>query len=726
MDQPQSTVTRIYEDLRRRKVFRAAALYGVFAWFVIQAAEATFEPLNLPQYTHRIVVIAALAGFPIVVLVAWAYDLTRRGLVRTSPEGAAAAAPGGWRDRMIDFAVIAILAVLVVYLWMRPGAPSAGGARPRSIAVLPFDDFSEGRDQAYFGDGIAEELLNALVGVEGLRVAARTSSFAFRGQERDVRAIGEALDVETVLEGSVRRSGDRVKITAQLIETSNGYHLWSQVYDRQITDIFEVQEDISRSIAEELKLRLSPGSGSAERAGPTDVRAYDLYLLGRHHWRERTRESIERARELFTEALRLDPDYAAAYSGLADTYLLLSESQYGTLTQAEVLEHAEPAIARALELDGDLAEAYASLGLLRWSTGDLTLAELALRKAVDLNPNYSMAHTWLGSVLLEDRFALREAGEAYAKAYAIDPLQIVVANNHAQALGRLGRADEARAVGMRLIEHQPESTTPYLLMADVEENAGRIDEAIRWLRRTGPLPGRDPTADLFLAKMYATLGDLDAARAAIAAAEQGGAEPHLARDAQALIAVIEQDWPGLARVAEALTPPADAPPSGFAAQMARVARFWNAIARLGLGDPAGAVAGFERLGLDAQAFGGSPGDLITARNAWAYALARLGRDAEARAVLEETLVRADSYRAAGWLPYTIGIPTGETYILLGRRDEGVAAIGEAIDAGARHLWYLEKLPTFDVVRDAPAFREALARLEAILERQRAAAGSSEG
>lgn len=726
MDQPQSTVTRIYEDLRRRKVFRAAALYGVFAWFVIQAAEATFEPLNLPQYTHRIVVIAALAGFPIVVLVAWAYDLTRRGLVRTSPEGAAAAAPGGWRDRMIDFAVIAILAVLVVYLWMRPGAPSAGGARPRSIAVLPFDDFSEGRDQAYFGDGIAEELLNALVGVEGLRVAARTSSFAFRGQERDVRAIGEALDVETVLEGSVRRSGDRVKITAQLIETSNGYHLWSQVYDRQITDIFEVQEDISRSIAEELKLRLSPGSGSAERAGPTDVRAYDLYLLGRHHWRERTRESIERARELFTEALRLDPDYAAAYSGLADTYLLLSESQYGTLTQAEVLEHAEPAIARALELDGDLAEAYASLGLLRWSTGDLTLAELALRKAVDLNPNYSMAHTWLGTVLLEDRFALREAGEAYAKAYAIDPLQIVVANNHAQALGRLGRADEARAVGMRLIEHQPESTTPYLLMADVEENAGRIDEAIRWLRRTGPLPGRDPTADLFLAKMYATLGDLDAARAAIAAAEQGGAEPHLARDAQALIAVIEQDWPGLARVAEALTPPADAPPSGFAAQMARVARFWNAIARLGLGDPAGAVAGFERLGLDAQAFGGSPGDLITARNAWAYALARLGRDAEARAVLEETLVRADSYRAAGWLPYTIGIPTGETYILLGRRDEGVAAIGEAIDAGARHLWYLEKLPTFDVVRDAPAFREALARLEAILERQRAAAGSSEG
>jgi TolB-like protein/Tfp pilus assembly protein PilF len=726
MDQPQSTVTRIYEDLRRRKVFRAAALYGVFAWFVIQAAEATFEPLNLPQYTHRIVVIAALAGFPIVVLVAWAYDLTRRGLVRTSPEGAAAAASGGWRDRIIDFAVIAILAVLVVYLWMRPGAPSAGGARPRSIAVLPFDDFSEGRDQAYFGDGIAEELLNALVGVEGLRVAARTSSFAFRGQERDVRAIGEALDVETVLEGSVRRSGDRVKITAQLIETSNGYHLWSQVYDRQITDIFEVQEDISRSIAEELKLRLSPGSGSAERAGPTDVRAYDLYLLGRHHWRERTRESIERARQLFAEAVRLDPDYAAAYSGLADTYLLLSESQYGTLTQAEVLEHAEAAIARALELDGDLAEAYASLGLLRWSTGDLTLAELALRKAVDLNPNYSMAHTWLGSVLLEDRFALREAGEAYAKAYAIDPLQIVVANNHAQALGRLARADEARAVGMRLIEHQPESTKPYLLMADVEENAGRIDEAIRWLRRTGPLPGRDPTADLFLAKMYATLGDLDAARAAIAAAEQGGAEPHLARDAQALIAVIEQDWPGLARVAEALMPPAGAPPSGFAAQIARVAGFWDAIARLGLGDAAGAVAGFERLGLDAQAFGGSPGDLITARNAWAYALGRLGRDAEARAVLEETLVRAAGYRAAGWLPHTIGIPTGETYILLGRRDEGIAAIGEAIDAGARHLWYLKKLPTFDAVRDAPAFREALARLEAILERQRAAAGSSEG
>jgi TolB-like protein/tetratricopeptide (TPR) repeat protein len=722
MDKPQSTFGRIYEDLRRRKVFRATALYGVIAWFVIQAAEATFDPLNLPQYTHRIVVIAALAGFPIVVILAWLYDLTSRGFIRTP---AAVAAVPGRRERIVDFVVIGILAALVVYLWLKPGTPTSSSGGTRSIAVLPFDDFSEGRDQAYFGDGIAEELLNALVGVEGLRVAARTSSFAFRGTEKDVRLIGQQLDVDTVLEGSVRRSGDRVKITAQLIETKQGYHLWSQVYDRQLTDIFAVQEDISRSIAEELKLRLS-GTASAHLASaPANIQAYDLYLLGRHHWRERTPESLEQARELFAEAVRLDPHYAPAFSGLADTYLLLSESQYGTLSQAEVLQHAEPAIARALELDGGLAEAYASLGLLRWSVGEMSLAQLALRKAVDLNPSYSMAHMWLGSVLVEDDGALLAAQFEYALAYQLDPLQNVIGYNYASMLGQIGQLDEAKRVVNRLAEQSPASPQPYLALADLAETSGRLDEAIYWVERAQSVPHAGSNGYAFLSRLRAQLGQYDEARAALEQARAAGAPDLATQSSEAFLVFLQADWKRLAALADPIAPPeSERPARGYLAQKTRAALFWSAIARLGLGEYEAAIQRLERLDLDADSHGafGTPRDRLGARNAWAFALQRLGRAETAQAVLDRTLEIAAAARASGWSVKMLGFATGETYALLGRRDEALAAIDAAMAAGAMEAWYLERLPTFDVLRADPAFEAMRARLEARLEEQRARAG----
>jgi TolB-like protein/Tfp pilus assembly protein PilF len=721
----QSTISRIYDDLSRRKVFRATALYGVVAWFAIQVAEATFEPLNLPQSAYRLVVILALAGFPVVIVLAWAYDFTRRGFVRTAP--AAAPIPIGWRQRIVDFVIIGVLAALVVYLWMRPGAPTsgAGGGALRSIAVLPFEDFSENRDQAYFGDGVAEELLNALVGVDGLRVAARTSSFAFRGSQEDVRKIGQELAVDTVLEGSVRRSGDRVKITAQLIDTKDGYHLWSKVYDSEITDIFAVQENISRSIADELKLRLGDAATQRLANAPTNVGAYDKYLEGRKKWNERTRTSLEEARVLFTEAVKLDPNYAPAFSGLADTYLLLSEAQYGTLKAEEVLQHAEPAIARALELNGGLAEAYASLGLLRWSIGEMTFAQLALRKAIELNPSYSMAHFWLGSVLLETGGSLLDATAEYREAYSRDPYQATIAFNYASALGQLGEEEEARQIAMRVAERYPDSPKPCAALADLAEKAGRLDEAVYWVRRAEALPGDDGSSSALLAKLYAELGDMNRAREALARAQAGGPSENHTLQVQAFMAVLDKDWELVSRLADPYVPDASEELShGYLRERARTALFLGGVASLAQGDAPTALARLQRLDLDAAASGGfgGPGDRITARNAWAMALQGTGRPDDARRVLEQTLQIASDARTAGWRIGAIGFPLAETYVLLGEHDRALATIDEAMRAGVVQKWYLDVLPAFGALRGDPAFEDAIAKLDAKLAAQRARAG----
>jgi TolB-like protein/Tfp pilus assembly protein PilF len=720
----QSTLlSRIYGDLSRRKVFRATALYGVIAWFAIQVAEATFEPLNLPQSAHRLVVMLALGGFPVVIIVAWAYDFTRRGFVRTAP--AAAAIPIGWRQRIVDFVIIAVLAALVVYLWMRPGPPTtaAGGGAVRSIAVLPFEDFSEGGDQAYFGDGIAEELLNALVGVEGLRVAARTSSFAFRGAAKDVRKIGEELSVDTVLEGSVRRSGDRVKITAQLIDTKDGFHIWSKVYDEDLTDVFAVQENISRSIAGELKLRLGDAAAQRFANAPASVGAYDKYLEGRRQWNLRTRASLEQARELFAEAVKLDPNYAPAFSGLGDTYLLLSEAQYGTLTAEEVLEHAEPAIARALELNSGLAEAYASLGLLRWSVGEMDFAQLALRKAIELNPSYAMAHFWLGSVLLEEGGVLSDATAEYREAYDRDPYHLLIASKYANALAQLGNDEEAREIALRLSERYPDSPRPYVALAEQAEGAGRLDEAVYWVGRAQATPGEDGSSAAYLVKLYGQLGDMDKAREALARVDTGEHAAQLL-GLRAFMHVIEAEWEQLSRLVDPFVPAAgQAPSRGYLSERARMALFLGGIALLARGEVEAALDRFERLDLDTPTFGafGGPGDRITARNAWALALQRSGRGDEARAVLERTLAIADEARTAGWRVNSLGFALAEAYVLLGRRDQALATIDEAMRAGVVHKWYLV-LPTFNALRGDPAYEAAMARLDATLAAQRARAG----
>ncbi len=250
---------RTFQELKRRRVFRVAAAYGVLAWILVEVSSVVAPALFLPDWSERLVIYLVLLGFPVAMFLSWAYDVTPGGVVRTGPATREELKAAAASNRSVDFVIIAVLLAVIGYQFYSPRGDDELAAEYGSIAVLPFVDLSEQRDAEYFSDGMSEELLNALVRVDGLRVAARTSSFAFKETNTDIRSIGRELNVDAVVEGSVRRSGDQVRITAQLISVDDGFHLWSGTFDRKMDDIFEIQNDIAGEIVRALQPELGGG-----------------------------------------------------------------------------------------------------------------------------------------------------------------------------------------------------------------------------------------------------------------------------------------------------------------------------------------------------------------------------------------------------------------------------------------------------------------------------------
>lgn len=304
-----------FSELKRRKVFRVAAVYLVAAWALIQVADVIFPRLDLPEWTVTLVIVLIGLGFPLALALSWAFDATPQGVRRTpGDDESAASQPKGWA-LWTGAAVAGAIVALGGWLWLGGRGPSAGGnaAIEPSIAVLPFRNMSSSQEDEYFSDGITEELTSALAKVPGLRVAARTSAFQFKGQEVDVRELASALNVATVLEGSVQRSGNRLRITAQLIDTETGYHLWTERYDRQAGDIFAIEDEISSAITEALRIALTPvEADAASRRITPSLAGHDLYLLGLYYW---NRRQIAEAIDYFQQAIAEDPGYARATRG---------------------------------------------------------------------------------------------------------------------------------------------------------------------------------------------------------------------------------------------------------------------------------------------------------------------------------------------------------------------------------------------------------------------------
>ena len=420
-----------FTELKRRNVIRIAIFYGAGAWLVLQVADVMLELLDAPDGSLRLVAIILALGFPFALLLAWVFEITPEGIKRES-ELDRNALDTARTTRKLDLATIGLLIVAILMLaWNQfsardPRMPDIAGPRDLSIAVLPFVNMSVDPDNEYFSEGLSEELLNVLARIDDFRVAGRTSSFAFKGQQQDLRAIGERLGVANILEGSVRKQGNQIRVTAQLIDTRSGYHLWSDTYDRRLDDVFAIQDEIATEVVKALKLTLLAADETViQQTAKGDVEAYNHYLRGQFHVRLRTRDGLERALEEFQQASLIDPDYAPPYAGIAMVYALLDNYNYRSLVETGELANA--ALDRALALDPQSDEAWAVRGLLLGQGPGAAQrkdeARAALERAIEINPNNAHAHFWLSGLLAPDLEAMRAA---LRRAYELDPLSPVI------------------------------------------------------------------------------------------------------------------------------------------------------------------------------------------------------------------------------------------------------------------------------------------------------------
>jgi adenylate cyclase len=410
------TPAGFFSELQRRHVLRVIGAYAFAAWIAVEVY-TTIQPILLEEYewTNTYVVVLAIIGFPIVFALAWIFDITSQGISRTlsldelavgpAPERAAAiAAPAPRRQlsaRATGFFGLGILVALIGFAAYAGGvrhAPVAEGAPIRSIAVLPFADMSSSADQEFLSDGIAEELLNRLTQVPDLNVPARTSSFAFKGRNEDVREIGRRLGVETVLEGSVRREGDRVRVQARLIDVANGFPLWSETFEGSASDVFALQDQISDGIVEALRVRIAATPEAGER-GTRNAHAMEAYLLGLQRWHQRTDRDLRQARSHFLAAVAADSAFALAHAALAQTYAVLP--MYGEFPVDSAVLLGSTAAARAIDLDPSLGDAYAAMGQIAQNfEWDLRGAERYYRRALSYNPSDPTAHQWYAEALM--------------------------------------------------------------------------------------------------------------------------------------------------------------------------------------------------------------------------------------------------------------------------------------------------------------------------------------
>jgi serine/threonine protein kinase/Tfp pilus assembly protein PilF len=383
-----------------------------------------------------------------------------------------------------------------------------------SIAVLSFADLSPEKDQEYFCDGMAEELINSLTKIKNLHVAARTSAFAFKGEKWDVREIGRRLNVETILEGSVRKSETRLRITAQLVNVRDGYHLWSDTFDRNMEDIFSIQEEISLAIVDKLKLKLLKNEKEKLIKRYTDDHeAYNLYLKGRFFWYRRYEGGLQKGIEFFQQAIAKDPRYALAYVGIADSFGSLG--QFSFIPPKEAWPRAKAAAKKALEIDPELAEAYASLGWISmYYDWDWQAAEKEFKQAIKRNPDYALAHIWYGYCLaIAGR--MNESIDEMKKAQEMDPLEPLINGSLGWSLYMARRFDEALAQNQKVIEMDPTFSVIYWYQAGNYLAKKMYDEALASVQKLIQLSGGAAYALSSLGVGYAFAGMRDEAAAVI-------------------------------------------------------------------------------------------------------------------------------------------------------------------------------------------------------------------
>ncbi|MDJ0879368.1 MAG: tetratricopeptide repeat protein [Halieaceae bacterium] len=662
--------SNLLKELQRRNVYKVALAYIVVGWVVMQVAEFLSPLLQLPDWTVSLALYLGILGFPFALIFAWAFELTPEGLRLTESvqrEESITAETG----KSLNRSIIALMAVAIVlllgerfYSASQPDDTTAGsdivsqtdGKEGSSIAVLPFVNMSKDPDQEYFSDGISEELLNGLAKIRELRVAARTSSFAFKGKNTDITDIGRQLNVGTVLEGSVRKSGNRVRITAQLINVEDGYHLWSEVYDRELTDIFTIQDEISRAIVDALKVHLTDeelaATAPTQATQPANVEAYNFYLLAKHNLRLRNETALKLAIRQYTRALDSDPGYAQAYAGQALATHLLSTAQYGDIPLQTANREAQALLDRAFALDPNLPEAHAIQGLLLSDELDYDGAERSLRRAIEGNPSEGIVYNWLHTVV-GGKGDYNESQRILEQAFAIDPLHPAIRNNLATSIAERGNVARARELVT------PGTAQAYMVEAYIEALDGNFanmresfEEAIAVSERGGMT--RSSTVIGFYS--FFNLGDareeFEAMPDHVQRALMAMREPNRGQEYLAEIPAEEQDDWYIYGMAWLYLLNGDAPQALHTLDRAF--------------DPSAPIYGNA-----GRAF--APLDFASI---YAYTLMQLGREDEARALAQRALDFVALAKSNGEPPGSVSRYEAEAYAVLGNEAGVVGAMKE--------------------------------------------------
>jgi len=512
------TWLKLIEELKRRNVIRVAGLYGVVGWLLAQAASLLESALGLPGWFDAVVVSLLLIGFPLAVVFAWVYEITPEGLKRTvavSQDTSITADTAKKLDIVLIGAVAVLTLVIVADRFVAPRGALATGETSvataeadaeNSIAVLPFSDMSSEKDQEYFSDGISEELLNVLAQVQGLRVAGRTSSFAFKGQNKDLREIGELLNVGHIVEGSIRKSGNKVRITAQLIKVKDGYHQWSNAYNRDLTDIFAVQDEIARAIVTEMSAAfpaLAQASSEVKPVARADIGAYDLFLQAREKMTQiGSKAAYEEAVKLLDDAIAQDPHYAPALAWRSYAGDMLSDvpGGVGDIPIAEALPVIKEYADRAMAEDPSSPEALFALGSyygqLSWAEGiqylDVTIE--TLRKAIEFRPNFPQAQNDL-AYFVDLSGDKAQAMDIWKDVLADDPGLRDANVTYIASLVQTGRFEEAEAALARWERIRPDAPDIRVRRMQLWAAQGRLADAWRESVEVGKAVQGDPALD---------------------------------------------------------------------------------------------------------------------------------------------------------------------------------------------------------------------------------------
>jgi len=507
-----------FEELRRRNVFRVGVAYAIAAWVLLQVFDVIGEILELPPWGGKLILVALAIGFILALVLAWAFEVTPEG-VKLEKDVDRSQSVTHETGRKLNRATLVLMAIAIAYLLFdkfyltdlvqepRPGVVQSETAQPvsagpisvepaadsrPSIAVLPFENRSNRVEDEFFVEGVHDDLLTSLARIGSLKVISRTSMSKYRDTEKTIPEIAGELGVGTIMEGAVQRSGNTIRVNVQLIDAQSDEHLWAQIFDRELTadNLFAIQSEISSEIAKALKTTLSPEEQERLNERPTEnLAAYNAYLRGRQLMARRTSTDIDQAAEEFQRAVELDPEFALAWVGVAETANL--QSGYSDLPWIESLERQQMATKRALAINDQLGEAYLGQANVLEYYERYEEAEAANLKAIELSPGYATAYQWYGNLLARSPSRLDEAVEMTEKALELDPLSSIIRLNLAGKFISLGLYDEADQNLDRLMELDPGFVSAYLVRASLAANRGQMYERVKSLQHAIEMdPGR--------------------------------------------------------------------------------------------------------------------------------------------------------------------------------------------------------------------------------------------